>query len=293
MMRRPAFLAALAPLVLAFATATAACGGAEAKTVDTLGGIGKIPGYSSVSEVTLPPNLARNVDFPDLLGVVVGTVAKGNRVLMIGDSIFASTASRYGGEMCKALVPAGWRVAVEAEAGRFVSFGRKVVTQRLGEGWDAVVVFLGTNYTGGVDNYKRDLGWILDEVDPRPTVLVTTSLFREKQKEVNAAILEFAAARTNITVLDWTAIAAQPGVLAGDRIHPSSDGVKILARSVGKALGTAPKGPGSCLKSLFTDDSSIDQQVMPSTTVGAAPSTTVAPAPSTTAQPETSSTVAG
>lgn len=284
--RRPASLVAVALLALA----TGACGGAEAQTVDTLGGIGKIPGHSSLSEVTLPPNLARNVDFPDLLGVVVGTVAKGNRVLLIGDSIFASTASRYGGEMCKALVPAGWRVAVEAEAGRFVTFGKKVVTQRLGEGWDAVVIFLGNNYTGGAENYKRDLGWILDEVDPRPTVLVTTSLFREKQKEVNAAILELAAARTNITVLDWAAIAVQPGVLAGDRIHPSSDGVKILARSVGRALGTAPKGSGSCLASLFTDDSSVDEKVMPSTTVAGAPATTVPPATST---PETSSSVAG
>lgn len=284
--RRPASLVAVALLALA----TGACGGAEAQTVETLGGIGKIPGHSSLSEVTLPPNLARNVDFPDLLGVVVGTVAKGNRVLLIGDSIFASTASRYGGEMCKALVPAGWRVAVEAEAGRFVTFGKKVVTQRLGEGWDAVVIFLGNNYTGGAENYKRDLGWILDEVDPRPTVLVTTSLFREKQKEVNAAILELAAARTNITVLDWAAIAVQPGVLAGDRIHPSSDGVKILARSVGRALGTAPKGSGSCLASLFTDDSSVDEKVMPSTTVAGAPATTVPPATST---PETSSSVAG
>lgn len=287
--RRSAQLVALALLALV----AGACGGAEAQTVDTLGGIGKIPGHSTMSEVTLPPNLARNVDFPDLLGAVVGTVAEGNRVLLIGDSIFASTASRYGGEMCKALVPAGWRVAVEAEAGRFVSFGRKVITQRLGEGWDAVVVFLGTNYTGGVDNYKRDLGWILDEIDPRPTVLVTTSLFREKQKEVNAAIIDFAATRSNITVLDWTAIAAQPGVLAGDRIHPSSDGVKILARSVGKALGTAPKGPGSCLKSLFTDDSSIDRQVMPSTTVVGSPVTTVTTAPPTTVPATTTTSAAG
>jgi len=279
-----------AAALLAGSLAVAACSGTEAQTVDTLGGIGKIPGHSSVSEVTLPPNLARNVDFPDLLGVVVGTVAEGNRVLVIGDSIFAATASRYGGEMCKALVPAGWRVAVEAEPNRFVGFGRKVVTQRLGEGWDAAVVFLGTNYTGGVENYKRDLAWILDEIHPRPTVLLTTSLFREKQKEVNSAVFELAAARTNVTVLDWTAISAQPGVLAGDRIHPSADGVKILARSVGRALGTAPKSPGSCLKSQFTDDSAGSPDVLPSTTLAGPPPTA---APSTTSLPETTSSVAG
>lgn len=277
---------ALGALVLLVVSTLPGCGGTESATSDTLGGIGRIPGDSSSSEVTLPPNLARNVDFPQLLGAVVGTVAKGNRVLLVGDSIFAMSASRHGGAMCSALVPAGWQVAVEAEAGRFVKFGRAVLTARLGEGWDAVVVFLGTNYTGGVDGYKADLGWILDEVAPRPTVLLTTTLFREKQKEVNSAVMELAAARANVTVLDWSVISAQAGVLAGDGIHPSADGVKILARSVGRALGVAPKTPGTCLKSKFTDDSAIDGKVMSPTTIAGSPtipsSTSSVPASTTT-----------
>ncbi len=53
------------------------------------------------------------------------------RVLMIGDSIMASTSSRYGGEMCKELVPRGWDVEMDAESGRFVDFGDRVLDSRL------------------------------------------------------------------------------------------------------------------------------------------------------------------
>jgi lysophospholipase L1-like esterase len=271
------------PVLVAVSTAVSAtllvsCGSAPSATSGTLGGVGSIPGDDLLSEVTLPPELA-NVDFPELTGPVLGTVAKGNRILMIGDSIMASTSSRYGGAMCAAVVPAGWRVAVEAEQGRFVEFGRRVLQARLADGWDAAVVFLGTNYTGGQQRYAERLAAIVDDLAPRPTLLVTTSLFRAKQAEVNAAIREVAAARSHVTVLDWTTISAQSGVLSGDRIHPSSSGVAILARAIGRAIGTAPASPGSCLKSQFTDDSSGDSSITPTTTTT---TTTVAPAPEST-----------
>ena len=55
----------------------------------------------------------------------------GNRVLVIGDSIMASTATRYTGYMCDELVPLGWAVEVEAEPSRFIDFGNVVLDKRL------------------------------------------------------------------------------------------------------------------------------------------------------------------
>ena len=62
---------------------------------------------------------------------LVGEIVAGNRILIIGDSIMASTSSRYGGQMCDALVPLGWEVAVEAEPSRFIDFGNRVLDKVL------------------------------------------------------------------------------------------------------------------------------------------------------------------
>lgn len=38
----------------------------------------------------------------------IGDLVTGNRVIAIGDSIFASASRRLGGELCDTLVPLGW-----------------------------------------------------------------------------------------------------------------------------------------------------------------------------------------
>ena len=58
---------------------------------------------------------------------------------MIGDSITASAAKRYGGELCNTLVPLGWQVEVDAEPSRFVDFGNDVLDKRLSAKWDAAL----------------------------------------------------------------------------------------------------------------------------------------------------------
>ncbi len=56
-------------------------------------GVGRIPGGNFASLVTLPEGVT--IDFPELLGPMIGPQVGGSRVLMIGDSIMASTSSRY------------------------------------------------------------------------------------------------------------------------------------------------------------------------------------------------------
>ena len=57
-----------------------------------LSGVGRIPGGDFNSLITLPDGV--DLTFPELIGKMIGPQIEGNRVLMIGDSILASTSSR-------------------------------------------------------------------------------------------------------------------------------------------------------------------------------------------------------
>jgi hypothetical protein len=137
---------------------------------------------------------------------LVGSIVDGNRILMIGDSILASTSSRYGNHMCEAVVPLGWQVAVEAEPSRFVEFGNQVLDRLLRddadpeEEWNAAVVFLGTNYRGNAVQYEAELVEILDRLAPRPVVLFTVTEYRSNYVEVNEVVNRLGAERDNVTV---------------------------------------------------------------------------------------------
>ena len=267
----------------------------------TLTNVGRIPGINSTSGAVVVNGVRASL--ANLDGPVLGTIAAGNRVLVIGDSILAGTASRYGGAMCAALVPLGWRVAVEAEASQMVGFGRTVLRDRIYEGWDVAVVFLGTNYGGSASLYEKDLTAIVKSLAPRPTLLLTASLFRPTMQQVNQVIRIVASKNPNVSVLDWSTTSVQSGVLNRDKIHPTDAGRQVLVSSVASALGEAPTGPGACLPSKFTDDSLVTG-VMPSSTIAGVTVTTIAgstvstnvgsstttPAVSSTAPPVTTST---
>lgn len=257
-------------------SACSVTGGANGQII--LQNVGRIPGIAaSGGEVIID---GQRSTLSALEGSPLGANAAGNRLLIIGDSILSGTASRYGGAMCSALVPLGWRVAVEAEAGQMVGFGRTVLKDRIYEGWDAGVVFLGTNYGGNQEKYERDLTAIVEALAPRPTLLLTATLNRPTMQEVNETIRTVASKFSNVSVLDWGTTSIQPGLLNRDRVHPSDAGRKVLVASIASALGTAPVSPGECLSSKYTDDSLVTDQVLPSTT---APGQTI-PMNSTTVQ---------
>lgn len=230
----------------------------------SLTNIGRIPGVGSSGAVVVDGVKA---SLANLSGPIIGTVANGNRVLVIGDSILAGTASRYGGTMCAGLVPLGWRVVVEAEAGQMTGFGRTILRDRLYEGWDAAVVFLGTNYSGSAALYERDLTAIVASLAPRPTLLLTATLYRTQMQEVNNVIRLVASKNSHVSVLDWGTTSMQTGVLNRDKIHPTTAGRQVLVSSIAAAMGTAPTGAGSCLPSKYTDDSSVTDGIMPSTSI--------------------------
>ena len=269
--------------VIALAFVVGACGASDGSSEElqstatpppTVPGVGGLPDTVPESPVAdggadIVPTASVVVTRPvDEDGVVVEAVAgrvNGNRLLVIGDSILASTATRYGDELCTALTPDGWTVEVDAEPGRFVEFGNEVLEERLPDGddaggdddWDAAIVHLGSNYAEDQDEYFEELNEILFRLAPRPTLLMTVTQFRPAWVEVNESIVELARLYDNVTVVDWGKIARAPGVLSRDGLHPGDQGEDILVEQLSLALGAVGTTDGECLPSPFTDDSAV------------------------------------
>jgi|GEM_PF-276329 len=195
---------------------------------------------------------------PDVPPRTVGALAGGNRVIMLGDSILASTSRRYGDTMCDALVPLGWRVEIDAEVSRTISFGNQVLRDRMEAGWDAGLVLLGNNHDGDEHRYFAELARIVTAFGDRPVVLLTVTEFEPGQAEVNEVIRGVADAFPNVVLVDWAAISTLPGVVGGDGLHLTDRGRQVLADAVAPHFGPAPAvegQPGECLPTRYRDDS--------------------------------------
>lgn len=282
-------------LVLAFCGLASSCVGSASGALSlNLSNVGRIPGIDSAGGSLIVNGVRATLASAE--GPMIGALATGNRLLVLGDSILAGTASRYGGAMCAALEPLGWKVAVEAEAGQMVGFGRTVLRDRIYEGWDAAVVFLGTNYGGNAKTYEADLTAIVTSLAPRPTLLLTATLFRPTMQQVNEVIRVVASKNSNVTVLDWGTSSMQPGLLNKDQVHPTDAGRQVLVASIASSLGNAPTSPGACMPSKYTDDSLVLDDVMPTTTIAGMDgtildSTTLAPKSGSTTIPTNSTVV--
>ena len=226
----------------------------------TVAGVGMLPAVVAPERARMVV-LTTPVNSDGAVAELVGEQVTGNRVLVIGDSIMASTATRYTGYMCDELVPLGWSVEVEAEPSRSVDFGNLVLDRRLdpdrGEDydWDAAVVHLGSNYGSDQERFEEELRTILYRLAPRPTLLFTVTEYKPSYAEANESIRKLAGEFENVTLLDWEQVSKYPGVLTGDRLHPTDEGRHVLVDMVAQTLGPATLGEGECLKSQLTDDS--------------------------------------
>jgi len=235
----------------------------------TIAGVGELPGPVQRVDVVAPSESGANSDEPPVvrpsdLGLpTLGELVAGNRAIMIGDSIFASTAPRFSGSMCERLNEAGWDVEIDAEPGRFIAFAVDVLDARFapenGLDWDLAVMFFGSNFNGSPTNFRSTLESLLDRLSPRPILLLTVTEFQQSRIEVNEIIREVAAEAQNVQILDWARItAAEPGLLNSDGLHLSAAGKNRITTEMALALGTAPtlatNGEGECLPTLFTED---------------------------------------
>jgi hypothetical protein len=252
----------LSVLCVALVACSAAASGPDESRDPTIDGVGILPGSNPESQIipTDPSTTVAPTDLPTTTLAPlppIGSLVTGNKLLMIGDSITASAAKRYGGEFCDALVPLGWQVEVDAEPSRFVDFGNSVLDKRLAAKWDAAYVFLGTNYLGDQLAYRKQLEKIVERLSPSPVVLLTVTLFEDSRQEVNDAITLVSAEFPNVRVLDWGSIAASDAtkILRGDGHHLTNDGRTVLASTVAGVMGKAPAEPGKCLGTSFSNDS--------------------------------------
>lgn len=194
----------------------------------------------------------------------IGDRVLGNRLLMIGDSLLASTAERFGGQMCDVLGEQGWSVAVEAEENQRIGFGDEVLDERLEKSdapeWDAAAIFLGNNFGGDVDAFTEDLIDYIERLAPRPTLVYTLTEVDDGQAELNEMIRALPRTHPEVFVVDWAQLAVEsPELLASDGLHLSDAGRNHLAVTTAQALGEAPAADDVvCLKALFTDDSAAD-----------------------------------
>jgi len=283
--RREVILSAVCALLVACSAAASAPNDSLDATVS---GVGVLPGSNPDSQVvetdtpTVPEVASTTTVAPQ---PQIGTLVSGNKLLMIGDSITASAAKRYGGEWCNTLVPLGWQVEVDAEPSRFVDFGNDVLDKRLSAKWDAAYVFLGSNYLGDQEAYRKQLEKIVQRLSPIPVVLLTVTLFDDTRQQVNDAITLVSAEFPNVHVLDWGSIAAADAstILRGDGLHLTDQGRAVLASTVAGVMGKAPTEPGKCLSTSFHNDAGASvngTDTPPPRPVGT--QTTVKPTPTTT-----------
>jgi hypothetical protein len=274
----------------------AACGssisdGATTTAVTgTVAGIGNLPVQVST---TAADSSSETSALNQSRLLTVGELSDGPRLLMIGDSIFTAVSRRSSNMACERLVPLGWQVAVEAERGRFIDLGLRIVKKKLPQGFDAAVLFLGTNYGKKQDVYQETLDKILDELAPRPVIILTATEYKPFMQEVNAVIEEEVRTRDNLWLVDWREISKTPGLLSRDGIHPVDAGNVVLMDSIISVLGNAPGGePGECLKVEFKDDAPLSNlpKVAPGVETTVSTETTSTLVDSTTTVP-TSSTV--
>jgi hypothetical protein len=264
-------------LAVAVSSAVACGGGSEGApaTEPTIPGVGVLPATvsadldrpnsPSVATAPLPVSSASDgaVRPADLDLPAVGDIVAGNRVIVIGDSILASTAPRFGGSMCDRLTSAGWTVEIDAEPGRFLRFADRVLDRRLepadGSMWDAAVLFFGSNFDGDREGFADLLDELLDRLSPRPVVLLTVTEFRSDRVAVNEIIRSATVSSADRFLIDWARItAAEPRLLSGDGLHLSESGRNRIVTEVALALGAAPTltvaGEGECLPTEFTED---------------------------------------
>lgn len=288
-MRRELAATAVMLTILGVSACASSRGTADSRPPDeTLGGVGVLPSPTGTIEVTAGTSTTTSTLAPSTTStslVPIGTFAEGNRVIVIGDSILASTARRYTNDMCEALVPLGWQVEVDAETGRFIDFADRVLDARLSAGWDAAVVLLGSNYDGNASNFRRRLDETVTRLAPRPVLLLTVTEFTRSRADVNAIITDIVDQYDHVHLADWaTASVEQAGLLGGDGLHLTDQGRTRISDFVAQHLGPPVAGAGACLSSEFIDDSAGGIDGTTTTSVGAT-TTRSTPRSTTTTRP--------
>ncbi len=159
----------------------------------------------------------------------------GDQVIAVGDSVMLASAAAL-----EAALPGAY---IDAQVDRQMQDGLTVLQDLAAAGMlrQVIVVGLGTNGTvtaGQIRQLRRIIG------PARELVLVNTFGPQPWEREVNAVLAAARHAR-HTELADWgRAIAARPGLLWPDGVHPQPDGGRLYARVVLAAVRAGQ--PSAC-----------------------------------------------
>jgi hypothetical protein len=212
---------------------------------------------------TTPPETVADEPEIEPIEGQIGEVVDGNRLLLIGDSAMATLTERQDGIACTVLSSIGWEVEIEAEVARYLPFADEVIDELVvdaGEGWDVIGLMFGHLVDTSVEEFGAELERVLDRLSPTPILLYTvTQDGGDEAVEVNTVIRELGEDYPNVVVVDWGAAVAfeQIANLAEDGL-PTTEGMGRIVLMTAAALGEPASGSdGSCIESIFIDDSAI------------------------------------
>ncbi|MGX1701055.1 acyltransferase family protein [Microbacterium sp. NPDC055357] len=152
---------------------------------------------------------------------VAPVVVTGDQVTAVGDSVMLASAP--------ALLERLPGIHIDAAVSRSAWAGPGILETLAASGTlrPYVVIALGTN--GPVDPSSLE-GMAAAAGDDRLVVLVNAYAPRDWIPGVNADLAAFAQGRPNVVVADWSAaIADRTDLLAGDHVHPGTEGSRIFA----------------------------------------------------------------
>lgn len=231
----------------------------EPLTAVTIPSVPTLPTVSSAPPTT-EPGIGTEPGDPPIEPGTVGELVEGNRLLVIGDSILASTTTRFGGLLCSVLNESfGWSVEIHAETGRHIEFSDTVLDERLDPpglaAFDVAAVMLGNNYRGDYDEFTTRLEALVERLAPMPTILYTLTERHPDHSRINEYIRWRSYFHPNVIVVDWGRYTGDEPerLLAGDRLHLTEEGRGRLVMFTAAALGQAPDtiGRPTCVEHVL------------------------------------------
>jgi len=159
------------------------------------------------------------------------------RVVVVGDSIILGAKS----QMVSAFEQQGFAVTFDAAVSRSTSAGASAVGTHANELTDSLVVNLGANDAGSPALFKSRVEKLLSQTTAVPHVYwLTIRESRPYYPGANNILREMQATHPNLTVVDWNAAAAAPGLTSSDGLHLTPGGAQAMTDLVVKQVTAEP-----------------------------------------------------
>jgi len=165
-------------------------------------------------------------------GTVKEINVKKSRVFVVGDSLTVGTAPY----LRRALRPKVRALSINAQVSRFTGPGIAKLTTKRAQKAHIWVVALGTNDGPSTQQTRKNVKRVMRLAGKRSVIWVNV-VRPGGYGGVNRVLRKEDRARSNLSVLDWASvIRSRSSLLAGDRVHLTSNGYKVRATLTMRAV---------------------------------------------------------